>query len=103
MYRAHHFVIIRESNSSYGFNLPWWDRLLGTHKHQPGKGREGMTIGLSDYCSLKRLTLPWLLAPAFVGDSDPVPINLHWKSLEEDVLFNGREFLRGRNNERFVL
>jgi len=30
MHRVHHSVIIRETNSNFGFNLPWWDRLLGT-------------------------------------------------------------------------
>ena len=34
MHRVHHSVIIRETNSNYGFNLPWWDRLLGTYKAQ---------------------------------------------------------------------
>ena len=31
MHRVHHSVIIRETNSNYGFNLPWWDRLFGTY------------------------------------------------------------------------
>ncbi|GKT08363.1 sterol desaturase family protein [Desulforhabdus sp. TSK] len=30
MHRVHHSVILRETNSNYGFNFPWWDRLLGT-------------------------------------------------------------------------
>ena len=29
MHRVHHSVIIQETNSNYGFNLPWWDRLFG--------------------------------------------------------------------------
>jgi sterol desaturase/sphingolipid hydroxylase (fatty acid hydroxylase superfamily) len=32
MHRVHHSVIIRETNSNFGFNLPWWDRLFGTYK-----------------------------------------------------------------------
>ena len=31
MHRVHHSVVPRETNSNYGFNLPWWDRLLGTY------------------------------------------------------------------------
>ena len=26
MHRVHHSVVPRETNSNYGFNLPWWDR-----------------------------------------------------------------------------
>jgi sterol desaturase/sphingolipid hydroxylase (fatty acid hydroxylase superfamily) len=42
MHRVHHSVIIRETNSNYGFNLPWWDRLFGTYKSQPAKGHTDM-------------------------------------------------------------
>lgn len=77
MHRVHHSVIIRETNSNYGFNLPWWDRLLGTYKSQPDKGHQGMTIGLSQFRDPKSLTLPWLLVLPFVGDPGGVPINRH--------------------------
>lgn len=77
MHRVHHSVIIRETNSNYGFNLPWWDRLLGTYKDQPEKGHQGMTIGLSQFRDPKRLTLPWLIILPFVGDPGGVPINRH--------------------------
>jgi sterol desaturase/sphingolipid hydroxylase (fatty acid hydroxylase superfamily) len=62
-------VIIRETNSNYGFNLPWWDRLLGTYRAQPTRGHEGMTIGIGWLRESKRLTLPWLLAMPFTGKS----------------------------------
>jgi len=77
MHRVHHSVIIRETNSNYGFNLPWWDRLLGTYKAQPDKSHEGMTIGISQFRDPKRLTFPWLLILPFVGDPGGVPINRH--------------------------
>jgi len=77
MHRVHHSVIIRETNSNYGFNLPWWDRLFGTYKAQPERGHEGMTIGLSQFRDPKRLALPWLLVLPFVGDPGRVPINRH--------------------------
>ena len=35
MHRVHHSVVIRETNSNYGFNFPWWDRLFGTYCDQP--------------------------------------------------------------------
>ncbi|AOY57773.1 sterol desaturase family protein [Desulfococcus multivorans] len=77
MHRVHHSVIIRETNSNYGFNLPWWDRLLGTYKAQPAKGHTDMVIGLSQFRDPKRLTLPRLLILPFVGDPGRVPINRH--------------------------
>jgi sterol desaturase/sphingolipid hydroxylase (fatty acid hydroxylase superfamily) len=77
MHRVHHSVIIRETNSNYGFNLPWWDRLLGTYKDQPAMGHTDMVIGLSQYRDPKKLSLPRLLILPFVGDPGRVPINLH--------------------------
>jgi sterol desaturase/sphingolipid hydroxylase (fatty acid hydroxylase superfamily) len=65
MHRVHHSVIIRETNSNYGFNLPWWDRLFGTYRAQPVKGHAGMTIGLANFRDAKRNTLPWMLAIPF--------------------------------------
>ncbi|MDX8408310.1 MAG: sterol desaturase family protein, partial [Mariprofundaceae bacterium] len=32
MHRVHHSVIVRETNSNYGFNLSLWDRLFGTYR-----------------------------------------------------------------------
>ncbi len=75
MHRVHHSVVIREANSNFGFNLPWWDRLFGTYKAQPEAGHEGMTIGLGRYRDPKRLTLLRLLAMPFVGRPAGHPIN----------------------------
>lgn len=67
MHRVHHSVIVRETNSNFGFNLPWWDRLCGTYRPQPEAGQLGMTIGLKEYRDPRRLTLPHLLVQPFVG------------------------------------
>jgi sterol desaturase/sphingolipid hydroxylase (fatty acid hydroxylase superfamily) len=75
MHRVHHSVVIRETNSNFGFNLPWWDRLLGTYRDQPASGHEGMTIGLSQFRDAKRLTLPWMLALPFIGKPGEYAIN----------------------------
>ena len=77
MHRVHHSVIIRETNSNFGFNLSWWDRLFGTYRHQPQKGHTAMTIGLSQFRDEKRLTLPWLLILPVIGDPGKQPINRH--------------------------
>ena len=65
MHRVHHSVVIKEHNSNFGFNFPWWDRLMGTYQGQPMKGHEGMTIGLNQFRDPKRLTLPWLIILPF--------------------------------------
>jgi sterol desaturase/sphingolipid hydroxylase (fatty acid hydroxylase superfamily) len=48
MHRVHHSWHSRETNSNYGFNLPWWDHLFGTYCDQPTDGHELMTIGLKE-------------------------------------------------------
>jgi len=68
MHRVHHSVIIRETNSNFGFNLPFWDRIFGTYRDQPVKGHADMTIGLSNYRDAARQTLRWMLALPFTGD-----------------------------------
>ena len=75
MHRVHHSVIARETNSNFGFNLPWWDRLFGTYRAKPQQGHEGMTLGLAQFRDPKRLTLPWMLALPFVGKTSEYPIN----------------------------
>ncbi|RJQ67954.1 MAG: sterol desaturase family protein [Desulfobacteraceae bacterium] len=77
MHRVHHSVIIRETNSNYGFNLPWWDRLFGTYKSQPAKGHADMAIGLAQFRDPRKLSLLRLLILPFVGDPGRVPINRH--------------------------
>jgi len=79
MHRVHHSVTIRETNSNFGFNLPWWDRLFGTYRAQPIAGHEKMTIGLSQFRDASRLTLWWLLALPFIGDPGNYAINRRGK------------------------
>jgi sterol desaturase/sphingolipid hydroxylase (fatty acid hydroxylase superfamily) len=73
MHRVHHSVIIREPNSNFGFNLPCWDRLLGTYRPVPASGHEGMTIGLSHFRDPGDLTLPQLLILPFTGNPGKYP------------------------------
>ncbi|MDY6980788.1 MAG: sterol desaturase family protein, partial [Pseudomonadota bacterium] len=58
MHRVHHSAEDDEANSNFGFNLPWWDRLLGTYRDQPRDGHEGMTIGIRKYREPKQVS--WL-------------------------------------------
>ena len=38
MHRVHHSIVTRETQSNFGFNLPWWDQLFGTYRAQPAAG-----------------------------------------------------------------
>jgi len=49
MHRVHHSVITGETNSNFGFNLPWWDHLFGTYIAQPDEGHKGMNIGTNGF------------------------------------------------------
>jgi sterol desaturase/sphingolipid hydroxylase (fatty acid hydroxylase superfamily) len=81
MHRVHHSVIIRETNSNFGFNLPWWDRMFGTYRSQPVKGHAEMTIGLSQFRDAKRLTLPWLLILPFIGNTGNYSFGGHGRKI----------------------
>jgi len=61
MHRVHHSVLIWETDSNFGFNLSWWDRLFGTYIDQPAAGHEAMKIGLANYRDPKWLKLGWML------------------------------------------
>ncbi|MEC3862076.1 sterol desaturase family protein [Mesobacterium sp. TK19101] len=67
MHRVHHSVDPRETNSNYGFNLPWWDRLLGTYVAQPAKGHERMDIGIEQFRTRRDLWLDRMLVQPLQG------------------------------------
>jgi sterol desaturase/sphingolipid hydroxylase (fatty acid hydroxylase superfamily) len=61
MHRVHHSVNPVETNSNFGFNLPWWDRLFGTYRAQPAKGHQGMEIGIEQFRTRRDLWLDRML------------------------------------------
>jgi len=65
MHRVHHSIIVRETNSNFGFNIPLWDRLFGTYREQPQNGHTGMTIGLKEFRAPTELSLLRLLVQPF--------------------------------------
>jgi len=75
MHRVHHSVKPLETNSNFGFSIPWWDRLLGTYRDQPEDGHGSMTIGLSQYQDESRLSLPRLLALPLTGGIGIYPLS----------------------------
>jgi len=75
MHRVHHSVLRRETNSNFGFNLPWWDYLLGTYRDQPQHGHEKMEIGLHEYRDEARVEhLKGMLLLPFHRESDAYPM-----------------------------
>ena len=75
MHRVHHSVIECETNSNFGFNLPWWDRLFGTYRDQPQAGHEGMTIGIEQFRTGPDLRLDQMLIQPFRGGVGNYAIN----------------------------
>lgn len=67
MHRVHHSIHPGETNSNFGFNLPWWDRLLGTYRARPVDGHEGMTIGLEQFRTTRDLRLDRMLLQPLRG------------------------------------
>jgi sterol desaturase/sphingolipid hydroxylase (fatty acid hydroxylase superfamily) len=65
MHRVHHSIAYSETNSNFGFNLPWWDRLFGTYRAQPAAGHEAMTIGVGAFRTPADLRLDRLLLQPF--------------------------------------
>jgi sterol desaturase/sphingolipid hydroxylase (fatty acid hydroxylase superfamily) len=74
MHRVHHSVLRAETNSNFGFNFPWWDRLFGTYRAQPAQGHQAMTVGIESFRDPDELRLDrMLLQPLREGD-DGYPI-----------------------------
>ncbi len=67
MHRVHHSVRPVETNSNFGFNLSWWDHLLGTYRAQPEDGHDKMGIGLAQFRSQRDQGLDRMLLQPLLG------------------------------------
>lgn len=65
MHRIHHSVVKCETNSNYGFSVPWWDHLFSTYRAQPLIEHAKMKIGLYEFQGDKTVLLHWLLWQPF--------------------------------------
>src|SRR5436309_5747652 len=74
MHRVHHSVDAPETNSNFGFNLPWWDRMFGTYRAQPIAGHDAMTIGIEQFRERSDLRLDRMLLQPFREDVGAYPI-----------------------------
>jgi sterol desaturase/sphingolipid hydroxylase (fatty acid hydroxylase superfamily) len=94
MHRVHHSVHVRETNSNFGFNLPWWDYLLGTYRDQPADGHEGMALGLGWLRDERRTGwLHRMLLLPFLGQGGGVPISRRGTESEHPT----KDRIRGEN------
>jgi sterol desaturase/sphingolipid hydroxylase (fatty acid hydroxylase superfamily) len=80
MHRVHHSIVARETNSNFGFNLPWWDRMFGTYRAQPQAGHLGMTIGISQFRDPGELRLDRMLIQPFRDDARDYPLGQREKA-----------------------
>jgi len=69
MHRVHHSILRHETDSNFGFNFPWWDRLFGTYRPEPEGGHKGMTVGLDQFRDAQELRLDRMLVQPFRNDS----------------------------------
>jgi sterol desaturase/sphingolipid hydroxylase (fatty acid hydroxylase superfamily) len=74
MHRVHHSVDRRETDSNFGFNAPWWDRLCGTYRDQPALGHDRMILGIDRFREPRELWFDRML----------------WQPLRRDVSAHGR-------------
>lgn len=65
MHRVHHSIVRRETDSNFGFNVPWWDRLFGTYIDQPTAGHLKMVIGIEQFRDSSDLRLGRMLLQPF--------------------------------------
>jgi sterol desaturase/sphingolipid hydroxylase (fatty acid hydroxylase superfamily) len=69
MHRVHHSTAMAETNSNYGFNLAWWDRLFGTYRAEASLPQERMAIGVEGITGDARaVSLTGILAIPFAGE-----------------------------------
>ncbi len=76
MHRVHHSIEDDETNSNFGFSLPWWDRLFGTYRDQPRAGHVDMVIGIRDFTNPREVDrLDGMLLMPFKGEVTDYAIN----------------------------
>ncbi len=65
MHRVHHSIVREETDSNFGFNLPWWDWMFGTYRREPQAGHDRMTIGIPQFRDPQELRLDKMLTQPF--------------------------------------
>ena len=75
MHRIHHSIERDETDSNYGFNLPWWDHLFKTYRAEPRLGHDKMKNGLPEFpgSDVQRLDVMLLLPLSDNKQTDEKP------------------------------
>jgi sterol desaturase/sphingolipid hydroxylase (fatty acid hydroxylase superfamily) len=81
MHRVHHSIAPAETNSNFGFNMPWWDRLFGTYCAQPAGGYDEMMIGIEQFRGPRDQWLDRMLMQPMTG---PASVHFVNRSSERD-------------------
>jgi len=87
MHRVHHSIHPSETNSNFGFNVPWWDRILGTYLAQPNCGHEDMIIGIEQFRNKRSLWLDRMLIQPLLGRASGSPINRLEETSQNETKF----------------
>jgi sterol desaturase/sphingolipid hydroxylase (fatty acid hydroxylase superfamily) len=74
MHRVHHSIVMRETNSNFGFNLPWWDWLFKTYRDQPEAGHLAMRIGIEQFRDIAEQRLDRMLTQPFRDEPRDYPL-----------------------------
>lgn len=73
MHRVHHSIHRDETDSNFGFNLPWWDRIFRTYRPEPRDGHDGITLGIQEFREERELKLWRMLWQPFRKSKATVP------------------------------
>ena len=69
MHRVHHSILRHETDSNFGFNLPWWDHVFGTYRSAPEAGHDRMTLGLPVFRDPNESRIDRLITQPFRDDA----------------------------------
>ena len=65
MHRTHHSEVRAETDSCFGFCLPWWDHLFGSYRAAPAAGLDRAVIGVPGFRDSAEQRLDRLLLQPF--------------------------------------
>ena len=66
----HHSAIREETDSNFGFNIPWWDHLFATYRDQPELGHEKLKVGLIEFRDDRFVNVLWLLKQPLLNSAE---------------------------------
>jgi sterol desaturase/sphingolipid hydroxylase (fatty acid hydroxylase superfamily) len=74
MHRIHHSIHADETDSNFGFVLPWWDRVFGTYRTEPAESQARMVVGIESFRRDRDLWLDRLVLNPILDERDTQPM-----------------------------